>query len=79
VITLTLLQAEFFSYDISDVIREGEAPVSINGKNSSTSNIGIYTIQDSDKNGFTIRCYNKNFGLSTPNARFTQTFLPNCE
>jgi len=67
------------SYDISDVIREGEASVSINGKDNSTSNIGIYTIQDSDKDGFTIRCYNKNFGLAVPYYRIIQSFRPQRE
>jgi len=71
--------SRIFSHNISEVIREGDAPQGINGRGDSYSNTGMYTIQLSDINGFTIRCYNKNFDPSTPGAVVSQQIFPNCE
>jgi len=60
------------------VIREGEQPRIINGIDAN-SNVGRYTITNSDKNGFTLRCYNINFNLSTPTASISKSLLPDCE
>jgi len=61
------------------VIKDGNSPIDINGVGDSDSNTGIYQIQLSDRKGFTLRCYNKNFGNSTPGAVFSQEILPECE
>jgi len=61
------------------VIKDGNSSIDINGVGDSDSNTGIYQIQESDINGFTLRCYNKNFGLSTPGAVISQEILPDCE
>jgi len=79
---LCTIQEEFLItlfHNFLEVLRKDVVVSDINGRGDSLFNVGFYTIQDSDKDGFSLRCYNKKFDPSTPGAEVSMNILPNCE